>query len=139
MTDRHGPQRTGRFQVEIDGFQWTGFREVNLPASSTEESEGTAPWGETTLQDLQMERSVQGNDTLMYDWREAVRDDDSSEGLHDVTVILQDEEGAEVTRWEFEDAWPKYYRPPQLDASEDDGVATERVTLAYSSVERIDD
>ena len=145
MTDRHGPQRTGRFQVEIEGIDWTGWRKVVIPSSSTEQGEyrdGDGPdqereiWGETIVADLEMERGVQPGDTRIFDWREEIRQGNVDEGLKKVAVILQDEEGEGQLRWEFENAWIKYYDPPTLDASEDDGVATERITVAFERMTR---
>ena len=134
MADRHGPTRTGRFKVEIDDVEISGWRSVNIPATSTE-PDGNG-WGASTSQDLEAERAVQANDTTLHDWNEAILDDDEDEGLKTVVVTLQDEEGEPQVEWTFEDAWITYYRPPQLDAAVDDEVATERVVLAYDSMER---
>lgn len=145
MTDRHGPQRTGRFKVEIDDVEVPGWRWVDLPASSTEQGEyreGEEPdgekklWGATTFQDLEMERGVQPGDTRLFDWREEVRANNTDDGLKDVAVILMNEEGAPQIRWDFKDAWIKYYDPPELDASADGDVATERITVAFDSMTR---
>lgn len=147
MADRHGPLRTGRFQVEIDDVQVPGWRDVSIPASRTEMGEyddGSDPgddtnvWGETTFQDLEMERGVQPGDTRMYDWREDVRDGNADDGLKEVAIILLDEEGAPQIRWEFHDAWIKYYDPPDLDASADGEVAMERITVAFDSMDRVE-
>ena len=137
MVDRHGPIRNGRFKVAIDDVEVPGWRSVSVPASSTaraaESDEGT--WGQTTFQDLEMERGVQPGDTRIYDWREEIVDGDEQGGLKTVVVTLMDEEGVDQIEWTFEDAWITYYEPPQLDASSD-GVVTERISLAYGSMER---
>ena len=134
MADRHGPLRPGRFTVEIDDVEISGWQSVNIPATSTEPDEDG--WGSSTTQDLEAERGVQPNDTVVHDWNEAVLDDDEDEGLKTVVVTLQDEEGEPQIEWTFEEAWVTYYRPPQLDAVADGEVATERVVLAFDSMER---
>ena len=136
MVDRHGPLRTGRFTVEIDDVEIPGWQSINIPATSTEPDEDG--WGASTRQDLEAERGISPNDTELHDWNEAILDDDEDEGLKTVVVILLDEEGEPQIEWTFEDAWITYYRPPQLDASADGEVATERIALAYDSMEQQD-
>lgn len=137
MADRHGPIRGGRFKVTIDDVEVPGWHSVSVPASSTKraaESDEDA-WGQTTYQDLEMERGVQPGDTRIHDWREEIVDGNEQDGLKTVVVTLMDEEGADQIEWTFEDAWITYHEPPQLDASSD-GVVTERISLAYESMER---
>ena len=145
MADRHGPMRTGRFSVEIDDVEVPGWRKVNIPSSSTEQGEyrdGDEPdherkiWGQTMFDDLEMERGVQPGDTRMYDWREEVRMGNLDEGRKEVAVTLMDEEGEPQVRWEFQNAWIKYYDPPALDAAADGEVATETVALAFDKMVR---
>ena len=145
MTDRHGPQRTGRFEVEIDDVPVPGWRTVTLPGSQTEEGEyreGDDPdyekklWGQTTYDDIEMERGVQPDDTDIYEWRMDVIQGRLDEGRRELAIILQDEEGDGQVRWEFENAWPKAYDPPDLDASADGEVAMESVTVAFDTMKR---
>lgn len=126
--------RTGIFTVEVDDVDVPGWRQVNLPATSTEPTDDG--WGETRLQDLEMERGVQPGDTRLSDWREAVVDGDEAEALKEVVVTLFDEEGEPQIEWTFADAWITYYRPPQLEAATTGSIATERVVLAYDSMDR---
>jgi len=140
--DRHGPTYAGRFRVEIDDVEVPGWQRVTIPSSSTEQGEyreGDGPdreqqiWGQTTFGDLVMERGVQPGDTRIFDWREAVRTGDVDGGHKEVAVVLMDEEGAPLIRWEFEDAWIKEYHPPELDASADD-VATESIVVPFDTM-----
>ncbi|MFP8956048.1 phage tail protein [Natrialbaceae archaeon A-CW3] len=147
MGDRHGPMRTGRFKVEIDDIEVSGWRTIELPSSKTEEGEyreGDEPdwekniWGQTTFSALEMERGVQPGDTRIYDWREEVRMGDLDNGRKKVAVILMDQEGQDVLKWEFEDAWIKAYRPGKLSASADDDVLTESISVVFDTVTRTD-
>lgn len=147
MGDRHGPQRTGRFSVEIDDVEVPGWRTVTLPSSSTEEGEYREGdeadwekkiWGQTTFSDLVMERGVQPGDTRIYDWREEVRMGNLDDGRKEVAVVLMDEEGEPQIRWEFENAWIKVYEPPELDAGADDDVALEKITVAFDKMDRVE-
>lgn len=147
MADRHGPARTGRFKVEIDDVEVPGWQTVTIPSSSTEQGEyreGDEPdwetqiWGQTTFSDLVMERGVQPGDTQIFDWREEVREGDLDEGRKNVDVTLMDEEGEDLLRWEFNNAWIKVYEPPTLDASADDEVATEKISVAFDTMDRVE-
>jgi phage tail-like protein len=145
MPDRHGPMRTGRFKVEINDVEVPGWRSVTIPSSSTEQGEyreGNEPdyekkiWGQTTFDDLEMERGVQPGDTAIYDWRQSVRQGSVDAGRKDVAVVLMDEEGEPQIRWEFTGCWIKEYSPPELDASADGDTATESITVAFDKMVR---
>lgn len=145
MPDRHAPLRTGRFKVEIDEVEVPGWQSVTVPSSTTEQGtyrEGDEPdherkvWGQTTYDDLEMERGVQPGDTAIYDWRQSVIQGQVDSGRKQVAITLLDEEGNPQIRWELQGAWPKEYSPPELDASADGDVATESITVAYEKFER---
>jgi len=145
MPDRHGPMKTGRFKVEIDEVEVPGWRSVTIPGSSTEQGEyreGDEPdyekklWGQTTYDDLEMERGVKPGDTAIFDWRQDVIEGRVDNGRKEVAVILMDEEGQPQIRWEFQEAWVKEYNPPELDASADGDTATESITVAYDKMVR---
>ncbi len=129
------PIRGNIFKVEIDDVEVEGWRYANIPAISTApEDDG---WGESVLQPLEMERGVLPGDTYIHDWQETISDGDEDAGLRTVVVTLIDQDGSDLLRWTFEDAWITYYRPPQLDGASDD-IATERITVAFDSMERED-
>ena len=145
MPDRHGPMRTGRFKVEIDDVEIPGWRSVTIPSRSTEKGEyreGNEPdyekqiWGQTTFDDLEMERGVKPGDTAIHDWHQSVVEGRVDEGRKEVAVVLQDEEGEPQIRWEFQEAWVQNYDPPELDASADGDVATESITVAFDKMTR---
>ena len=122
--------------VEIDGISVDGWQRVDIPASSTEPGTGNGDtWGETTYQDVEMARVVGSSDTILYDWREAIANDDSDDGLKDVEITAIGEDGSDLIKWTFADAWIKYYEPPQIDVS-GEGLITERITLGYDSMDR---
>lgn len=125
------------FTVEIDGIVDSSWSSVNIPASSTKHTNnGDIPWGETDFQDLELERRFT-DDPFMYNWREAIHDDDVDNGLKNVAIGFIDQDGSELIRWEFDDAWIKHYNIMKFDFS-DDGVVTEQVTLAYDSMTRVE-
>lgn len=135
--------RTGRFVVEIDGVQVDGFRTIDLPSRGTElveyqEGDDTdrTLWGQTSFDDLEMERGLAAAETQLIDWRRTVERGQTDEARKEIAVKIQDEEGQAQIRWEFTNAWPKNYYPPTLDATADGEVATESVTIVFDEMIR---
>ncbi len=145
--DRHGPMKTGRFEVQIDGENVAGWQTVTIPGISVEQGEYREGndadyekkiWGQTTYDDLEMERGVKPGDTKLHDWFEDIRAGNVEEGRKTVTVTWMAEGSDAQTQWEFTDAWIKEYSPPELDASADGDMATESVTIAFDKMIRTD-
>lgn len=137
---RRGPQRTGRFTVQIDGVDIGGWRSVTIPSSSTEvgeyregEEEERKLWGQTTFDDLEMERGVQPGDTRLLEWRDDIVAGKIEGSRRDIVVTILDEDNEPMFEWEFLNAWIKDYDPPDLDAGSDD-ILTENVALAYDQM-----
>ncbi|MEF8777043.1 MAG: phage tail protein [Haloarculaceae archaeon] len=149
MADRHGPLRTGRFKVELDDVEVSGFKRIDIPGQSTklvEYREGKDAdhhrklWGQTEYEDLTMERGAKQGDTKLFDWRKKVRQGKMEEARKNIAIVLQDEVGESQVRWEFTKAWPKRYDPPTLDTSAQGGqgtVATETVVVVFDEFERV--
>ncbi|PAU83306.1 cysteine protease [Halorubrum salipaludis] len=147
--NRHDALRTGRFEVELDGEAVSGWQTVTIPSRSTEQDEyregndadyEKKVWGQTTFDDLEMERGLQREDVnRLYDWHEAVRAGKADEGRKEIAVKLLDGRGGNpepLLEWRFEEAWIKEYSPPELDASADGDVATESITVAFDRMVR---
>jgi len=140
----HGPMRTGKFVVKLDGQQVPGWQTVTIPGISVEQGtyhgEGDdpdeVPWGRTSWDDLEMERGVKPGDTKLHDWHQAVRQGDVEEGRKEIAVVLLDENDEPQVEWTLQEAWPKDYDPPELDASADGDVATESITVAFDEMIR---
>lgn len=140
--------RTGRFTVEIDDVETSGFKRIDIPSTTTQQveyREGKDPdhhrklWGQTEYEDLTMERGAKKDDTTLFDWRKSVIQGQMEEARKSVAVILQDEVGEQQVRWEFTKAWPKQYDPPTLETGSQGGqgnVATETVVIVYDEMER---
>jgi phage tail-like protein len=140
---QHGPMRTGRFVVEIDDVEVPGWHSVAIPGRSTEQDEyreenGETDWGQTSFDDLEMERGVKPGDTRLYDWHMAVVEGDVEEGRKEIAVVLLDENGETQAEWELQEAWITAYDPPELDAGADGDVATESITVAYDKMDRVE-
>lgn len=142
--------------MEFDDEKAAGWKTITIPTVSVSEAtyrtgdeqatEGGTGDGEIVfineenLADLTMERGVQPEDTVIFDWqRDAVleREDRADvDGRKEVTITLFDTRGEPVRQWSFTNAWPKDYDPPDLDASADGELATESITVVYDEMKR---
>lgn len=137
--DRHGPLKTGLFEVQIDEVEVLGWQRVTIPRSPTEQGEhregDESDWekkvsGQVTFDDLEMERGVEPGDSRIWDWRTASMEN-PEEGRKEIAVTLEDERGEPQLRWTFLNAWVKEYDPPELDAAVDGDVVTERIIVTF--------
>jgi phage tail-like protein len=132
------------FTVEIEGTAAGMFREVTGLSVETEVVEyrdGSTndirklP-GRTLWPNIVLKRGFTGN-TELYDWAmtylrtgTVVRRSGS--------IIMYDQSGNQVTRWNFENAWPVKWDGPTLDASGTE-VAIETLVLAHDGLSLSDD
>jgi phage tail-like protein len=144
MANRKDPYRNFRFLVEIDGIIQAGFSEVTVPDTTTdvvEYREGneephmrklpglnkfanlTLKWGATDSMEL-------------FSWRKLVMQGKMKDARKNIAVIVRDEEGNPAARWEFENAWPNKYDPPDMNAKGND-VAIELMELVHEGMKRV--
>ncbi|WP_338741787.1 phage tail protein [Haloplanus salilacus] len=146
MPDRHGPFRTARFVLEIDGVAKAGFSRCRLPTASTKvveyrEGNDTEPTarklaGLNEYGPLRLQYGATVDTQTIYDWRRLVEDGKVDEARRSVAVVLLDEEGSPATRWGFERAWPARYEAPTLDATRSE-VAIETLDVVCEGFERL--
>jgi len=143
MVDRHGPMKTGLFEVTIDEVEVPGWKTVTIPSISVEEGEYREGndakeekklWGQVSFDDLEMERGVKPGDTKLHDWFEEVRNGNADSARKEISVKMQDEEGEPKVQFRFTDAWITEHDPPDLSADGD--VATESITVAFDRMVR---
>lgn len=144
MARRIDPDRNFRFLVEIDGISQSGFSEVIMPESYTtviEYREGSMqPYmrklpGLTKYSNLILKSGITESMEL-YEWHKQVEEGKMQEARRNISVILLDEEGNECARWNFTEAWPTRYSPPNLSAEGED-VAVESLEITFEMMERV--
>lgn len=145
VSERNDPFRNFRFLLEFPETSTipAGFSECTLPEASNEPieyREGTDKptvrklWNLKTYGDLTLNRGV--TDTLdLYDWWKLVDDGQIDAARQPVAVIVQDEQGLPGARWEFEEAWPRQYDAPDLNATANE-VAVESLQIAHEGMTR---
>lgn len=148
MPDRHGPFRTARFLLEIEGVAKAGFSRCRLPAASTDvieyrEGNDVDPTtrklaGLNEYGPLLLQYGVTDGSLALYDWRRLVEEGKIADARREIAVVLLDEEGSPASRWAFERAWPARYEAPTLDASRSE-VAIEALEVVCEGFERVGD
>jgi phage tail-like protein len=143
-SNRHDPFAVFRFRVEIDGIQLAGFheasgldsgqetidyREGNEKTSSVRKLPGLRKYSNIVLK-----RGITQDDEL-WQWRKLVTDGNIAQARRNGAIILIDDQGADVVRWTFVNAWPVKYVGPSLNATGND-VAIETLELAHEGLER---
>ncbi len=137
---RVDPYKNFHFRVEIGGIQQAGFSECSGLASEIaviEYREGgeigsrKLP-GRISYHDITLKRGVT-NSRELYDWHRAALQ--GQVDRRNGSILLLDESGNEVVRWNFVNAWPRKWEGPELKAKGND-VALESLTLTCEGIER---
>jgi phage tail-like protein len=141
---RNYPYGNYRFKVEINGITQAHFSEIIIPESVTEvieHREGTSSTmstikqpGLTSFGNLVLKWGLNGSMEL-YNWRKMVEQGKISQARRNMVVILIDEEGNDVVKWSFTNAWPNKYKAPDLNAKGNE-IAIETLEIAFESMQR---
>ena len=141
---RQDPLRNFRFRLEIDGLPIAGFSEVTIGAATTdvvEYREGTDPSrvrklpGLTKYGHVTLKRGV--TDSLeLFDWHRRIVNGQVATNRKTVTIVVQDEAGADKARFVVIDAWPDKYDTVDPNAKGND-VFIETLELANEGIERV--
>ena len=102
-----------RFRVEIDGLQETGATEVIFPEArivSAGRKARVVQYGHLTLR-----RGLTGS-SEWFQWWEHARKPAGAAARKQVSIVLMDARGTDVTRWTFADAMPAAYSVSPLNA-----------------------
>ncbi len=144
----HGPLPSTEFKVELDGVDVPGFIEVKLPTQTTDEydyREGDDPkharkmFGDTHYSPLVLARGADDSNEKLEDWQQAVEDGKEDEARKDIAVVMMDQSGESVLRYEFAEAWIMEYEPPTLNSQAGGGaeaLAIETFTVEFEEMER---
>src|SRR4051794_9509274 len=124
------------FRVEIDRTTVAGFREasgLSFSAEVVEYREGSEPTlhprklaGLRKFGNITLKRGLT-RDTVLWDWYRSVLN--GAPDRRNGTIILQDENHADVLRWHFTNGWPTKLDGPSLNATSNE-IAIESIDIA---------
>lgn len=139
--DRRDPFRSSNFMVELDGITRAGFREctgLDFTQDVVEYREGTDPTHNRKLAGLNKYsnitlRSGMTDDWELWEWKQKAAD--GKPARRNGSIVVMNEAGEEVLRWNFEGAWPTQWTGPSLNAMGNE-VAIETLVLAVERVQK---
>lgn len=137
---RNDPFTVSRFRVEIDGLTASAFSECSGLVSETEVLEycsGSDRGSTRKLPGLRkfanivLKRGITA-DRQLWDWYKSVLD--GAPKRRNGAIVLLDDAGQDILRWNFREGWPVKYEGPSLNASSSD-VAIETLEIAHEGFE----
>ncbi len=72
----------------------------------------------------------------IWNWRKQVEDGDVEGARHDGSIVMFDQHGKEVARWNFERAWPSKVTGP-TPKSDSNEIVLEEMTLTHEYITRV--
>jgi phage tail-like protein len=146
MPDRKkDPYRVYNFFLEIDGITRAGFREcsgLDAAQDPIEYREGDDEMTPRKMPGLNKYSNISlkwgsSDDTDLWAWREeliasgARKDSSRKNG----SIVVTDEEGTEVLRWNFKNGWATKWTGPGLNATGNE-VAIETLEIAHEGLSK---
>lgn len=132
------------FRVEIDGIIAGSFRScsgLRLESEVFEYAEGGSNDGArklpgpTKVGNIVLRKGLLNSDEL-WKWRESFLRGDQNSSRRSGSIMLCDDNGDELVRWNFHHAWPVKWEGPELDGRAATG-AVETIEIAPERLERI--
>ena len=136
---RNDPYRAYNFKVEIDGIIQAGFQECGGLDSSTDPidyREGTDPNhvrklpGLTKVSPITLKRGITDSSEL-WNWRQTVVNGRAER--RNCSIVLLDDTGSEVLRWNVREAWPSKWTGPALNST-GNAIAVESLELTHEEL-----
>jgi phage tail-like protein len=142
MPQRNDPYKSFNFRVEIDGIASADFSEASGLESETavidfrtgaDRVTRKLP-GLTKFGNIVLKRGITQNADL-WNWRKTVVDGQAER--KNGAVIILDDDGTEVVRWNFRNGWIAKWVGPSLNAASNE-VAIETIEIAHEGLELAD-
>ena len=134
------------FAIEVSGIISGFFTECSGLGSETEVTEHkiVGPAGQEIVRKIpgrlkwdkiSLKRGITANMDF-WDWRKMVEDGDVSSARRDGSIIMYDQEGSEVARWNFERGWPSKLSGPSVK-SDSNEIGVEELTIEHEYITRV--
>lgn len=145
MADKD-PVVSAWFRVEFQGQVVGAFRECTGMGSENEvvEYKASGPKGEYIMKkvpgrlkwnNITLKRGI--TDAMdMWQWRKLVEQGKINEARKNGSIVMFNQEGLEVSRWEFINAWPSKLTGPSANATNNE-VGIEELELTVEGYARV--
>ena len=140
QAQRNDPYSALNFRVELDGITVAAFSECTGLTSEIsvveyrEGSEGGSTRklpGVRKFANIVLKRGLT-KDRQLWDWYKTALDGQVQRKAG--SIVLLDDAGQEVLRWNFREAWPRKYEGPTLNAKASE-IAIETLEIAHEGFE----
>jgi len=147
MADRFKTPLVGfHYGLRIDGIEIAYFTKVSGLNSESEVIEEKVSDvkgrdharkipGRRKVSDITLERGVT-DEMSLWNWRKEIEDGKYPEALKNGSVVMFDQQGVEVARWNFVNAWPSKLDGPQADSTSN-AIAVEKLTIVPEELTRV--
>jgi phage tail-like protein len=144
--EEKNPLVSAWFGVEFQGQVAGAFRECTGLGSENEivEYKASGPRGEFVVKkvpgrmkwnNVTLKRGI--TDSMdMWQWRKLVEQGDVDGARKNGSIVMFDQKGTEVARWNFVNAWPSKLNGPTANANNNE-VAIEELELTHEGYERV--
>jgi phage tail-like protein len=133
------------FGVEFQGQVVGAFRECTGMGSENEvvEYKASGPKGEFVIHkvpgrmkwnNITLKRGIT-DDMKMWDWRKMVEEGKIDTARKNGSIVMFNQEGKEIARWDFIKAWPSKLTGPSANANNNE-VGIEEMELTHEGYER---
>ena len=139
--ERKDPFRGYNFKVEVGGITRAGFREASGLDSSQdaiEYREGVEKLTARKLPGLNKYSNISlkwgvTDDAELWAWRK--KSMDGTVERQNGSIVLCDDKGEEMVRWNFVEGWPTKWTGPSFNATGNE-VAIETLEIAHEGLEK---
>lgn len=134
------------FGVEFQGAISGAFRECSGIGSENEvvESKASGPKGEFVLKkvpgrmkwnNITLKRGI--TDTMdLWKWRQLVEEGKITEARKNGSIVMFNQQGQEMARWDFTNAWPSKLTGPSTNATNNE-LAIEELEIVHEQYKRV--
>ncbi|MFO7536817.1 MAG: phage tail protein [Chloroflexota bacterium] len=91
--------------------------------------------GRLKWENIVLKRGITENLDI-WEWRKEVTDGGVKNARLNGSIVMYDQEGGEVARWNFEQGWPAKVTGPQPKADSNE-IGIEEMTISHEYIERV--
>ena len=91
--------------------------------------------GRLKWENITLKRGITDNMDI-WDWRKQVEDGNVDSARRNGSIVMYDQQGAEVSRWNFERGWPSKVSGPSPKADSNE-IGVEELTVSHEYIERV--
>ena len=91
--------------------------------------------GRLKWENIVLKRGITSNMDI-WDWRRQIEDGRVQDARKNGSIIMYDQKGKEVARWNFENAWPVKVTGPQPKPDSNE-IGVEELTLVHEYIRRV--